>query len=234
MSVGAPAPPDLSLFADFFSKLRSVTRARWFHLLTFLVAVLAVVLQLVLVWQGGRVLDETERPDLGTRLVRFASYFTILGNVLVVWSAGMLAAGRDPTSPWARALRADAVVGIAVVAVVHFVALRPLLDLHGADLLADRLLHLVVPALAVVGWVAFGPRDRIGRTDLVRFLVLPLAWLAYTLVRGELVEWYPYPFLDVNEHGYGPVLAACLGVAGLMAGLFAAVIRIDGALARKL
>ncbi len=187
-----------------------------FHLLTFLVATFAVVLQLVLVIQGHLVLDEHNRPDLGTRLVRFCSYMTILFNVLVAWSTFTLACGRDRDTRWWRALRLDAVVLATVGGLVHFFFLRPLLDLSGWDLVADRLLHIAVPVLALLGWLLFGPRGRAGRRDLLPFLVLPVAWLGYTLVRGELVEWYPYPFLDVNEHGYGVVLLNCAGVAAAM------------------
>src|SRR5690242_4238540 len=122
-----------------------MTRARWFHALTFVVAATAVVLQLVLVVQGHNVLDEHHRPDAGTRLVRFCSYLTIWGNLLVAGSALALSLGRSPDSRIARALRLDAVVLIAVVGVVHFFFLRPLLELDGADYLADKLLHMVVP-----------------------------------------------------------------------------------------
>jgi len=202
-----------------------VNRARVFHLLTFLVAAFAVVLQLVLVIQGHRVLDEHNRPDLGTRLVRFCSYLTIWFNVLVAWSTLTLALGRDRDSRVWRALRLDAVVLATVGGLVHFFFLRPLLDLTGWDLAADRLLHIAVPVLALAGWLAFGPRGRAGRRDLVPFLVLPVAWLVYTLVRGELVEWYPYPFVDVNAHGYGVVLLNCAGVAAAMvAGAWAAIV----------
>ncbi|WP_183092257.1 Pr6Pr family membrane protein [Nocardioides stalactiti] len=193
-----------------------MTRARWFHLVTFAVAAGAVLLQLVLVVQGGRVLDETSRPDLVTRLVRFASYLTIWSNVLVAWSAATLAFGRDRDSRVWRALRLDAVVICFGGGVVHFFLLRPLLDLHGADLVADKLLHLVVPLLAVVGWVWFGPRGRATRADLLPFLVVPVGWLVLTLVRGAFVDWYPYPFIDVVEHGYGVVLLNVLGVTVLM------------------
>ena len=27
----------------------------------------------------------------------------------------------------------------------------------------------------------------------------------YTLVRGASVDWYPYPFVDADRHGYGGV-----------------------------
>lgn len=204
-----------------------MTRARLFHLLTFAVAAGAVVLQLVLVIQGGTVLDETSRPDLATRLIRFASYLTIWSNVLVAWSAATLAFDLDKDSRIWRALRLDAVVICFGGGVVHFFLLRPLLDLNGADWAADKLLHLVVPLLALVGWLAFGPRERATKTDLVPFLVVPVGWLVYTLVRGAFVEWYPYPFIDVGEHGYGVVLLNVLGVTVLMFALAVLAVAAD-------
>jgi len=193
-----------------------VSRARAFHLLTSLVAAFAVVLQLVLVVKGHRVLDEHNRPDLGTRLVRFCSYLTIWFNVLVAWSTYTLATGRDRDTRLWRALRLDAVVLATVGGLVHFFFLLPLLDLTGWDFVADKLLHMAVPALALVGWLVFGPRGRAGRRDLVPFLVVPVGWLGYTLVRGALVDWYPYPFIDVGEHGYAVVLVNALGIAAAM------------------
>lgn len=193
--------------------------ARAFHLVTALVAGFAVVLQLVLVVQGNAILDQTDPPGLGTRIVRFASYLTIWSNVLVAVVAATLA--MDPRRDgrvW-RALRLDAVVICVGGGVVHFFLLRPLLDLSGADALADTLLHVVVPLLAALGWVLFGPRGRIARPDIVAFLVVPVFWLGYTLVRGAFVDWYPYPFIDVLENGYPQVLLTCVGVAALMGGL---------------
>jgi hypothetical protein len=196
-----------------------MTRARVWHLLTFLVAAFAVVLQFVLIWQGKQVLDESTSPPLSTRVIRFASYLTIWSNVLVAWSAATLAL--DPVRDgraW-RALRLNAVVICFGGGVVHFFFLRPLLDLDGAAQLADHLLHQVVPLAALIGWVFFGPRDRM--PSLGAFLVVPLGWLAYTLARGAVVDWYPYPFIDVLEHGYAVVLLNCVGVAALMLGLYA-------------
>jgi hypothetical protein len=202
-------------------------RARAFHLATFLLAAFAVVLQLVLVLRGGHVLDQVEPPGTATRLVRFCSYLTIWGNVLVAWSALTLATGRDRDSRAWRALRLDAVVLITVIAVVHFLFLRPLLHLHGTDYLADKLLHMVVPAVAVLGWLLLGPRRRAAPSDLLLFVGVPVAWLLYTLVRGAFVDWYPYPFTDVGLHGYGVVLLNCLGVAALTLVLAAGAVVLD-------
>ncbi|HET9420566.1 MAG TPA: Pr6Pr family membrane protein [Nocardioides sp.] len=65
-----------------------------------------------------------------------------------------------------------------------------------------------------------GPRGRIDRADLGPFLVVPLVWLGYTLVRGAFVDWYPYPFVDVEEHGYAVVALNSVGVTALMLALF--------------
>jgi hypothetical protein len=32
------------------------------------------------------------------------------------------------------------------------------------------------------------------------FLVFPVAYAIYSLVRGGLTGWYPYPFLDLRAH----------------------------------
>jgi hypothetical protein len=192
----------------------TIRSARLWHGLTALVALVALTLQLVLVVKGGRVLDEVEPPGLGLRLARYAAYFTVQSNILVAVVTAQLA--RDPVrdgSVW-RPVRLAAVVGITVTGVVHFVLLRPLLDLHGADQVADKLLHVVVPLLAVVGWAVFGPRPRIELRDIELALCWPLAWTVETLVVGGLTGWYPYPFLDHREeHG---ILGVVLAVGGIL------------------
>ncbi|MEO5664333.1 MAG: Pr6Pr family membrane protein [Nocardioides sp.] len=209
-----------------------MTTARWWHLLTALVATFALVLQLVLVWQGHLILDEVKPPSLGERLVRFFGYFTILSNALVAYSAWTIALGRDRDTLWWRLLRLDGLIGITVTFVVVQVLLKGTYELDGADLLADNLLHVVVPALAVIGWLVFGPRHRVRRSDLLPALAFPVAWLVYTLIRGEIVDWYPYPFLDAGKHGYGQVAATCLAIAVLFIGLAALAWKGDERLSR--
>jgi len=207
-----------------------MSRDRVFHAATCVVAAFAVVLQFVLVFQGHGVLDETSRPDRDTRIVRFFCYLTIWSNVLVAWSTLTLALGRDRDTRLWRALRLDAVVICFGGGIVHFFFLRPLLDLEGWDLTADKLLHVVVPLFAVVGWAVFGPRGRATTADLGPFLVLPVFWLAFTLVRGAFVDWYPYPFIDVVEHGYGVVVLNSVGVSALMLLIAWVAVRLDARL----
>ncbi|NYI46688.1 cytochrome bd-type quinol oxidase subunit 2 [Nocardioides aromaticivorans] len=195
--------------------------ARGWHVLTAAVTVAAVVLQLVLVVQGGRVLDEVEPPGLGLRLARFIAYFTIQSNILVAVATTLLALSPDRDGAAFRALRLAATVGITVTGLVHFFLLRPLLDLTGADWAADKLLHMVVPVLAVVGWFAFGPRPRVdGRAVAVAF-AWPIAWLAVTLAVAGATRWVPYPFLDFRAEGWAHVAVVCLGITVLFSVLIA-------------
>jgi hypothetical protein len=191
----------------------TIRSARVWHGLTAVVAIGALVLQLVLVTQGGRVLDDASQPALPVRLGRLVSYFTIQSNLLVAITTTQLA--RDPLrdGPWWRVLRLAAVAGIFLTGVVHFILLRPLLDLDGADWAADKLLHMVVPLLATVGWILFGPRPRIEGREITWVLAWPIVWLVWTLVVGGVSGWYPYPFLDHREeHGVPGVIISIVAI----------------------
>ena len=193
--------------------MRSTSAARLSHGLTALVAAFALVAQLVLTASGSATLVEVDPPGLGERLFHLVSYFTILSNVLVLVTCA--AAARDPRvdGPLWRVLRLDAVVAITITGVVHWFLLRPLLDLEGWSYAVDKLLHVVVPLLTVLGWVLFGPRRRVTRRVVLLALIYPFAWLFYTLVVGAVTGWYPYPFLDVGENGAVAVTVAALGIA---------------------
>lgn len=197
------------------------------HAVVAVAAVSALVLQTVLVVTGASVLAETEVPPLGTRLGRLVSYFTIQSNLLVAVTAWQL--WRDPARDgrWFRPVRLAAVVGITVTGLVHFVLLRPLLDLEGADRAADTLLHMVVPVLAVLVWLVAGPRPRVTWRTVGEALAWPVAWSAWTLVVGGLSGWYPYPFLDHREDGVTAVVVACVGITVLFLVLFAGVLALD-------
>ncbi len=109
-------------------------------------------------------------------------------------------------------------------------ALRGLFDLESWALAADVILHTVVPALAVIGWIAFGPGGLAGRRIVLPSLIFPVAWLAFTLIRGAAIGWYPYPFIDVGKIGYLRALVNSAWVAVLFLGAAAGA----GALDRRL
>ncbi len=196
-------------------------RARPVHVVVAAVAWGAVVFQLALVLMGSAVLLEDDPPSMGERVYRFFAYFTIQSNILVALSSTVLA--RDPLDdrPAWRVVRLAGLVGITVTGLVHFVLLRPLLDLTGADWVADKLLHMVVPVLAIAAWAWVGPRPRFVAREAAYALCWPVLWLVWTLVFGQLDGWVPYPFLDPDEDGWGAVGVACVGITVLFLLLFA-------------
>jgi hypothetical protein len=185
---------------------------RVWHVVTFAVAVVALVFQLVLILRGDSVLDEANAPGTPEAVRRYFFYFTIQANALVAFTCWLVATRELGSSHLLRVVRIDAVLGIAVTGVVHWFFLRPIMHLEGASYLADKLLHVAVPLLAVVGWLFFGPRGLVSRADIWPALVWPITYLLLILATGPVVDWYPYPFLDVAEHGLGVVLLNALGI----------------------
>ncbi|GAA2469434.1 Pr6Pr family membrane protein [Terrabacter carboxydivorans] len=206
---------------------------RAWHTLTLLVAVIALVLQLYLVISGENILDSsavtTARPE---QVRRYFSYFTIQSNILVAVSMFLIVRDRVDTQAF-RVVRLASLIGITVTGVVAAVALPPSPTYTTANLVCDRLLHVVVPLLTFAGWAVFGPRGRVTREDLLPSLIWPVLWLAATLALGPFVGWYPYPFLNVGTIGLGRTLLNCAVIAALFLALGALALWADRRLSRE-
>jgi hypothetical protein len=203
------------------------------HGLTAVLIALCIVAQLILTFRGDSVLvDENGVPVAGLplRLLRFLTYFTIQSNLLAMITAASLAVRPDRDGSWWRVTRVGAVVGMTVTFVVYLVALAPILDLSGVAFWTDLGFHVAAPILTVGGWLLFGPWPRLDRRSVAWFVGWPVCWIIYVLALGAGTDWYPYPFLDVHEHGYRRVLANCLLVAVLLLGLAAVFSSVDARL----
>ncbi|NED97956.1 hypothetical protein G1H11_21905 [Phytoactinopolyspora alkaliphila] len=197
---------------------RSATVARGWHLATLLVIVLSLGAQLVMVIRGIEVLvpEGEELAPTPTRVVNFFSYFTVQSNILLAVAAAVLVKNPRYDGPAWRVLRLAGLMGITVTGIVFVTLLRPIVELDGLAAATNVGFHYLSPLLGVAGWALFDPHQRLGRRVLLWTLIWPLAWLAYTLIRGAARDWYPYPFIDVVELGYGRTLANALGVTVLM------------------
>jgi hypothetical protein len=192
--------------------------------------VASIVVELVLVANGHNPLLATDVPPAPTRVIRFFSYFTIESNLLVAISSAMLAARPRRDGRLYRVLRLDALFGITITGIVYAVLLAPQHDPHGINAATNAGLHYVVPALAVVGWLLFGPRPRIDETTLLLALIWPALYIAYTLAHGAASSWYPYPFIDAAHLGYATALRNGVGMVVLMAGVATIYRAADGRL----
>jgi hypothetical protein len=160
------------------------------------------------------------------------AFFTIQSNLIVGGTALLLALKPDRSAAVFRVFRLIGLVAITVTGVVYHVALSRILDLEGWHQLGNQLVHTVVPVLAVAGWLMFGPRRLTSARIAWLSLLFPLAWVAFTLIRGAVVHWYPYPFIDVMSLGYGKVALNCFWVALLLLGLAAGATAIDARIGR--
>ncbi|WP_146147463.1 Pr6Pr family membrane protein [Prauserella shujinwangii] len=134
------------------------------------------------------------------------SYFTIESNL---FAALVLLAGAFRPVP--APVRGAAVLYLVTTGIVYAVLLRGV-DVQTPEF-ANFALHSAMPLLVAVDWLADPPRTRLRGGHVLWWLVFPLAYVAYTLVRGSVVGWYPYPFLDPAQGGYGQVAAMSLFVA---------------------
>lgn len=194
------------------------------------VVVAGIVIQLIVTATG----TEGFFPDNPDRVFNVFAYFTIQSNLLLGGTALMLALQPDrPQSTLFKTLRLNGMLCIAVTGIVYHLVLAEADDPQGWAAVANFLLHTVAPVVGVLGWLLFGPRGRTDAQIVAWSIVYPLLWLAFTLVRGEFVGFYPYPFVNVDEHGYARVLLNCLLVAVLFLALAAGATYLDGRLHRK-
>lgn len=167
-----------------------------------LVAWSGVLLQL---WLSLRLAASNGKsPAMG--LVAYLGYFTVLTNVFV---ALVLSVRRFFSSPHTLACAA---ASIALVGLAYHVLLRHIWNPQGAQWLADVLLHYVTPLLYVAWWVFAAPRPALRWWSPWLWCLYPAGYLVYALMRGELLQVYPYPFIDVTALGYGRVALNALGL----------------------
>lgn len=156
------------------------------------------------------------------RLTDTFSYFTIWSNVVVALSATLLLSRPLRDTLARRVLRLDALLMITVTAIVYQVLLAPTAVVTGWSQLTDPILHVITPAVTVVVWLVWGPREWVTGRLVPLALTVPLLWTAWMLTRGAVIDAYPYDFTNVADLGYASVAGtlAMILVFGLVVAAF--------------
>lgn len=150
-------------------------------------------------------------------VVNFFSFFTNLSNIfaalVLLVSAYMLSREREPTiTPRYDLVRATAAVAMAIVGIVYGVLLRNE-DLGSLMPWVNIVVHYVMPVVVVLDWLYEPPRSPLNGRQIGLVLIYPLVYLVYTLSRGAIRGWYPYPFLNPSKAGgYGGVALYCAAI----------------------
>jgi hypothetical protein len=145
---------------------------------------------------------------------RFFAFFTIQSNLIGVAAFSWLVARPDgPRGRGSELLRAAAAVYLTVTFFVVIVLLSGV-DVQLQLVWVDVVLHKIFPIIVVADWLVDSPRVRLVFRDIATLIAYPLLWTALTMIRGEVdpARWYPYPFLNPANGGYGQVLATAVAV----------------------
>lgn len=144
--------------------------------------------------------------------INFFFYFTILSNVLA--AILMLALAIRPNLVGTLATPRGAVtLYMTITGIVYATLLRPIeADVGLVEPWINWVLHSLGPTAVLIDWLLFPPDRRLRTTSLWLWLVVPAAFLVVALIRGPIVGFYPYPFLDPREIGYGGVAAYSVGI----------------------
>ena len=203
-----------------------------YQLLGGLFGCFALVLQLYLIIK--RV------PESGqsyfSETVRFFSYMTIWTNILVTLTLIVpLIAKNSKLAKFLSSpiMETGTMLYITVVGISYHFLLSHIWAPTGLQKVADVSLHYVVPAIYIVYWFLFIKKGEQQYSNSYKWMLYPLIYIIYALIHGAIVNAYSYPFIDVNEHGYGIVMRNSLFLAVGYFLLGVILIFIDKAMAKS-
>ena len=167
-------------------------------------------------------------------IVFYFSFFTILTNIgAVLVHVSLLSSSGYAWLPAFAGprMRAGVAVSIALVFIVYATVLARLWQPQGLFLLCDVLLHYVTPILFVLWWLLAGVDGSTRWRDMSWWVLYPLAYLAYALLRAPIAGEVPYPFLDAARTGWPSVIVWSLAITALFLALCVVAILADHGIA---
>ena len=172
---------------------------------------------------------ENQVTPIQETTIRFLSFFTILTNSLVAIyfsftvvkeKAGFLSGINKPGTLTA------VTVYITIVGLVYQILLRPIWDPQGLQRIIDELLHSVIPLSVICFWFFYEKKSLLKYNQIPWWLIYPLGYLVFILIRGSFSGFYPYPFVDVVNLGFIQVLINSAGFVLLFSGVSGLFIKI--------
>jgi len=145
----------------------------------------------------------------------FFSYFTMQSNLLIdIWftlAAFTKEGSRLRAFIFKPFIRSGLLLYITVTMIVFFTLLAG--SDVGLTFVSHYVLHLAIPLSFILDWFVDRPKLKIKFTTTLCWLIYPIAFCIYSLIRGKIVGWYPYYFLSPLKMGTD------VGVGKMIAGL---------------
>jgi len=159
----------------------------------------------------------------------FFAYFTIqsaLAAIVMFVTSAVIDFHRDRDPAWLDVLRTLVTTYIVVSGIVFalIVIQSQSQNYHIEVPVSDQVLHFWIPALALVDWLIDPRKARLSFRLVGWVVVYPIVWGVFTLIRGPLVGWYPYFFLDARQVTIGEMVLYCGICIAFIAGIGALLI----------
>lgn len=143
--------------------------------------------------------------DVGWFLTNFFSFFTVLSNciaVVVLLVGGWFCFRLRIDPDWFTLVRASVATYMVTTGIVYNLLLRDVsLDQETTLGWSNEILHVWAPLYLLLDWLFAPGRTPIDWRRLWFIAIFPVVWAVYTMIRGALVDWYPYPFLNPDQPG---------------------------------
>lgn len=169
---------------------------------------------LIIVAIVAQLVDEI---DDGRSVGNMFSFFTIQSN-LVAAAVLLWGATRDPERRDAGTVdvvRGAAALYMTITGIVYGLLLSGYTgDLQTSIPWVNTALHRVIPIVMFVDWLLVPPRTKLTVRRGIVWLAFPALYGLYTWLRGPIVDWYPYPFMNPTlAGGWAAVAAYSVGIA---------------------
>lgn len=142
-------------------------------------------------------------------------YFTILSNTM----AALLLFGQAARPGWMGTngvLRGAVTLYMTITGLVYAVLLAPLdIDVGNYAPWANFVHHSLAPAALLIDWLLFPPARKLPRAAPWWWLTFPAVYFVFSLIRGSITGWFPYPFLNLDEIGAGGVAIYSVVILGI-------------------
>lgn len=176
----------------------------WARIALGIITLLAIILQL---------LSSISR---GLDIYNFFSFFTIESNILA--AALLITMGIyqliEREIKWLAYIRGAATLYMTMTGIIYVLFLSGNeLALQTTIPIVNIILHYVIPAVYLLDWIFFPPKDRMSIRVAMVWLAYPLLYLTYSLIRGGFTSWYPYPFINPITNGWPNVIGMSLTLA---------------------
>jgi hypothetical protein len=184
-------------------------------------------------WQiSDRVAHNLFRP------AEYFTFFTITSCLLTgiaLTIGGLRVLRNQPETKFLTLFRLTMAASMVIVGVIYNLLLTDSVDERdiGYDwpVLPNLILHTYMPILVFLEWLISRTAVPLKLKTAFWVLVYPLTWLAFSITRGFITDWWPYWFID-PQNGYAVMLQWIFTIAAFFVVLALGLLPAQRALAK--